>query len=119
MHSPSSSSSVAPKIKIKIKRTSSSASRLVWSGRVLCLIGLIPAGDGGFAFADVLEVGDEDEGDDDEQGPGADLSRGDGGPCVLLVGVDPRAKEGGHVFGNPDEKADEQKAQDERHGALA
>lgn len=56
---------------------------------------------------DPLQLGDDDDRDDDEQKPRADFADMDERPGRFLVRVLPSAEEGRDVFCDPDEKADQ------------
>ncbi len=58
-----------------------------------------------------LQRGDDQEADDDEQKPGADLAEMDKMPAVGLVRVPPGAEERGHIFRDPDKEADQHKGE--------
>ena len=56
---------------------------------------------------DLLQCGDNQKADDDEQKPGTDLADMDKMPGVGLIRVFPRAKEGGDILRNPNKEADQ------------
>lgn len=62
-----------------------------------------------------FKLRDDDDGNNDKQEPRTDFADVDERPGGLLVGVLPGAEEGRNVLSDPDEKADEQKGQDQWH----
>lgn len=65
----------------------------------------------------MLQIRDDDEADNDKQKPRSNLSRRDHIPFVGLIGIFPGAEVRRDVFGNPDEKSDQRKADIERYPA--
>ena len=59
----------------------------------------------------MLEVGDDDQRDDNQQGPGTDLAGMHDLPALVLVRIGPGAEEGRDVFGDPDEEADQRECE--------
>ena len=57
----------------------------------------------------MLQIGDENEADDDHKKPGSDFLGGDSVPGVNLIGIFPGAEVGGDVFSHPNEKGNEHK----------
>ena len=64
---------------------------------------------------DVLQVGDDRERHDDEKAPGTPFAEMNDRPRADLVGILPYAEEGADVLGEPDEEADQDKGDEQRH----
>ena len=55
----------------------------------------------------MLELGHDNEADNDQQKPRADLAEVDDFPAISLVRVVPGAKKRSDIFGDPDEEPDQ------------
>ncbi len=69
-------------------------------------------------FLKMLQIRDGDETDDDHQEPRGHLLRRDDIPHMYLIGILPRARKRADIFGNPDEKRDQDKPEIERHPSF-
>ena len=64
---------------------------------------------------DVLQMGDDGEGHDDEKGPRAPFAEADCGPSSKLAWVAPDCEECRNIFGKPNEEADQNEREQKRH----
>ena len=67
---------------------------------------------------DVLQIGDDGEGHDDQQRPGTPFTDVNAGPRTNLIGIAPNAEKRTDVFSQPDEETDEHEGQQQGHAAF-